>query len=252
MILIEGLVKRYGALTAVDRLSLEVRAGEVYGFLGPNGAGKTTTIRIATGLLRPSAGSVRICGHDIDSAPDAAKRSFGYIADEPKPYDRLTGREFLLTLGALYGLPEGLRVERAAKWLEFFSLDRWGDELTESYSHGMRQKLMIAAALIHDPAVLIADEPLVGLDPASARKLKDLFRSLAAQGKAVVLATHILEIAEKLCDRVGIMARGRLVEEGSVAELRSRMASPERNLEEIFLALTAEADAAGAVAVSGL
>ncbi len=252
MIKVEGLVKRYGALTAVDHLSLEVRAGEVYGFLGPNGAGKTTTIRIATGLLRATAGTVLVCGHDIATDPDAAKRAFGYIADEPKPYDRLTGREFLLTLGALYGLPEALRVARADQWLAFFSLDRWADELTESYSHGMRQKLMIAASLIHDPAVLIADEPLVGLDPASARKLKDLFRSLASEGKTVILATHILEIAEKLCDRVGIMSRGRLVEEGSVAELRERMASPGRNLEEIFLALTAEADAAGAVAAAAL
>ncbi|MEK7477289.1 MAG: ABC transporter ATP-binding protein [Candidatus Coatesbacteria bacterium] len=238
MIRIEGLTKKYGALTAVDGLSLQVRRGEVYGFLGPNGAGKTTAIRIITGLLKPTAGTIVVAGHDIAKEPEAAKRSLGYIADEPRPYDKLTGREFLLTIGALYGLPEAKRRARADELMEFFGLEAWADELSESYSHGMRQKLMIASALLHEPEVIVADEPLVGLDPASARKLRELFRSLATQGKTVLLATHILEIAERLCDRVGIMGKGRLLEEGSVGELRDRLKRPGQNLEEIFLELT--------------
>jgi ABC-2 type transport system ATP-binding protein len=238
MIRIEGLTKKYGALTAVDGLSLQVRRGEVYGFLGPNGAGKTTAIRIITGLLKPTAGTIIVAGHDIAKEPEAAKRALGYIADEPRPYDKLTGREFLLTIGALYGLPEAKRRARADELMAFFGLEAWADELSESFSHGMRQKLMIAAALLHEPEVIVADEPLVGLDPASARRLRELFRTLAGQGKTVLLATHILEIAERLCDRVGIMGKGRLIEEGSVAELRDRLKRPGRNLEEIFLELT--------------
>jgi len=245
VISITNLTKQYGSLVAVDNLSLEVRPGEIYGFLGPNGAGKTTTIRILAGLLKPTAGALSVAGHDIVTDADAAKRALGYIADEPHPYDRLTGLEFLLTLAALYGLPAAEREPRARAQLEFFGLAAWADELAESYSHGMRQKLMIAAALLHDPAVLIADEPLVGLDPASARKLKELFRSLAAAGKTVLLATHILEIAEKLCDRVGIMGRGKLLEEGSVGEIRERLRQPGSNLEELFLTLTAEGPQAG-------
>jgi ABC-2 type transport system ATP-binding protein len=185
---------------------------------------------------------VWVAGHRIDLEPEAAKRALGYIADEPHPYDKLTAREFLLTIGSLYGLSARARANRTADLLGFLSLDAWGDELTESFSHGMRQKLMIAAALMHEPQVLVADEPLVGLDPASARKLRELFRSLAKEGKAVILATHILEIAERLCDRVGIMGHGKLIEEGSVAELRERLKAPGKNLEEIFLELTGGAE----------
>ncbi len=240
MIRIEALTKRYGALTAVDNLSLTVRPGEIYGFLGPNGAGKTSTIKILVGLLQPTAGRVSVAGHDMETDPDAAKRALGYVSDEPHPYDRLTGREFLLTMGALYGVEPGERQRRVTAMLELFDLARWGDELTESYSHGMKQKLMIGSALVHDPAVLVADEPLVGLDPRSARALKTLFRELAGQGKTILLATHILEIAEKLCDRVGIIDRGRLVAEGSMEELRGRMRQPGINLEEVFMAVTGE------------
>jgi len=238
MIKIAGLTKKYGVLTAVDGLSLEVKRGEVFGFLGPNGAGKTTTIRVITGLVKPTAGTIVVAGHDISREPEAAKRALGYIADEPHPYDKLTGREFLLTIGSLYGLSAAARTKRAEELLEFFSLEAWSDELTESYSHGMRQKIMIAAALLHEPEVIVADEPLVGLDPASARNLRELFRDLAKQGRTVLLATHILEIAERLCDRVGIMGKGKLIELGSVAELRERLKAPGKNLEEIFLELT--------------
>lgn len=250
MIRISGLTKQYGSLTAVDGLSLEVKRGEVYGFLGPNGAGKTTAIRVITGLIKPTSGSVVVAGHDILDKPEPAKRALGYIADEPHPYDKLTGREFLLTIGSLYGLTASHRAKRADELMEFFSLEAWSDELTESYSHGMRQKIMIAAALLHDPEVLVADEPLVGLDPASARRLRELFRSYAKRGRTVLLATHILEIAERLCDRVGIMGRGKLIEEGTVAELRDRLKAPGKNLEEIFLDLTGGAVAETAEGLS--
>ena len=243
MIRIEALTKKYGGLTAVDNLTLTVRPGEIYGFLGPNGAGKTTTIKTIVGLLRPTAGDIWVDGHHVVKEADAAKRASGYIPDTPQPYDRLTGREFLLTMGALYGVEPGLRAERVARALELFELEPWANELTESYSHGMKQKLVISAALIHEPRVIVADEPLVGLDPRSARRLKELFQALAAGGRTVILATHILEIAEKLCHRVGIMAHGRLVAEGTVGELRELVKAPGSNLEELFLALTAEGGA---------
>ncbi len=239
MIVIENLTKRYGQFTAVSDLSLTVRPGEIYGFLGPNGAGKTTTLKILTGLLRSTSGRVTVCGHDVAKDPDSAKRVIGYISDEPHPYERLTGREFLLTVASLYGVNGKRRVQRVREGLEMFDLLPWADELTESYSHGMKQKLMVAASLLHEPKVIIADEPLVGLDPLSARRLKEFFRSLADRGRTILLATHILEIAEKLCDRLGIIMDGRLLAEGTVSELQDRLRTPGQNLEEIFLALTA-------------
>ena len=240
MIAVSKLTKNYGGFTAVSDLSLRVNPGEIYGFLGPNGAGKTTAIKAITGLLRPTSGEVAVCGHDVVREADLAKRKIGYISDEPHPYDRLTGREFLLTVAALYGVRGELREARVREGLELFDLGPWADELTESYSHGMRQKLMVAAALLHDPEVIVADEPLVGLDPLSARRLKELFRSLVGRGRAILMATHILDIAEKLCDRVGIIMGGRLLAEGSVQELRERAKSPGHNLEDVFLSLTTE------------
>jgi ABC-2 type transport system ATP-binding protein len=240
VIVIERLTKKYGAFEAVSALDLTVKPGEIYGFLGPNGAGKTTTMKVLSGLLRATAGKVSVCGHDVTADREAARRCMGYIPDEPHPYDRLTGREFLLTCAALYGVPGDRRADRVEHVLELFDLAPWGDELTESYSHGMRQKLMIASALIHEPKVVVADEPLVGLDPASARKLKEHFRTLADGGCAILMATHILEIAEKICDRVGIINAGRLLAEGTMSELRERANLPGQNLEEVFLALTME------------
>ncbi len=241
MIRIDGLTKNFGDLSAVKDLTIHVRSGEIYGFLGPNGAGKTTTIKIIVGLLKASGGRVSVAGHDVAGSNDEAKRQIGYIPDEPHPYERLTGREFLLTMGALYGVKPRDREKRVREALEFFELGAWADELTESYSHGMKQKLMISAALMHRPRVLVADEPLVGLDPRSAVRLKQLFRRHVQEGGSILLATHILEIAERLCDRAGIILEGKLVAEGTIAQLRARVSSPgmDMNLEEIFLSLTA-------------
>ena len=242
MITIENLTKRYGNLTAVSSLTLSVKPGEIYGFLGPNGAGKTTTIKVIAGLLRATEGRVSICGFDVEAKANEAKRSLGYIADTPEPYERLTGREFLLTVAALFGIRGEEREKRTLAGLAMLDLEPWADELVESYSHGMKQKLMISAALIHEPRVVIADEPLVGLDPKSARKLKVVFRRLANEGKAVFLSTHILEIAERICDRVGIIMKGTLVAEGTVEELRGKLSAPGSNLEEIFLSVTGTGD----------
>lgn len=241
MIAVSKLTKSFGRFTAVSDLTLKVNPGEIYGVLGPNGAGKTTAIKAITGLLRPTSGTITVCGYDVVREPERAKRRIGYISDEPHPYDRLTGREFLLTVAALYGVRGKLREERVREGLGLFELGPWADELTESYSHGMRQKLMVAAALLHDPEVLVADEPLVGLDPLSARRLKELFRSLVGRGRAILMATHILDIAEKLCDRVGIIMGGRLLAEGTVQEIKDRARTPGHNLEDVFLSLTAEA-----------
>lgn len=238
MIRIDHLTKKYGALTAVDDLSIRVVPGEIYGFLGPNGAGKSSAIKIMAGLLRATSGTVEIAGHSVAERPADAKRVLGYIPDEPHPYDRLTGREFLLTVGALYGLPPGDRSRLAAETLDRFGLAPWSDELTESYSHGMKQKLMIGAALLHRPAVIIADEPMVGLDPFSAARLRELFREIVGEGRTVLLATHILDIAEKLCDRIGIILAGRLRAEGTLEELRAASGLPGGSLEAVFLKLT--------------
>ena len=242
MITIENLTKRYGNFTAVSGLSLTVKPGEIYGFLGPNGAGKTTTIKVLAGLLRATEGKIAVCGFDVEGQADEAKRRLGYISDTPEPYERLTGREFLQTVAALFGLKGEERSRRVAEGLALLDLDKWGDELVESYSHGMKQKLMISSALIHNPMVVVADEPLVGLDPRSAKRLKEIFRRLAGEGKAVFLSTHILEVAERICDRVGIIMGGKLVAEGTVDELRGKLTAPDQNLEEIFLSVTGAGD----------
>lgn len=244
MITIEKLTKRYGNFTAVSSLSLTVKPGEIYGFLGPNGAGKTTTIKVLAGLLRPTEGKIAVCGYDVERQADEAKRRLGYISDTPEPYERLTGREFLQTVAALFGLKGGERDRRVAEGLSLLELEQWADELVESYSHGMKQKLMISSALIHNPQVVVADEPMVGLDPRSAKRLKEVFRRLAGEGKVIFLSTHILEIAERICDRVGIIMGGKLVAEGTVNELRGKLTAPDRNLEEIFLAVTGAGDEA--------
>ena len=236
------MTKRYGNFTAVSSLSLTVKPGEIYGFLGPNGAGKTTTIKVLAGLLRATEGKIAVSGFDVETQADEAKKRLGYISDTPEPYERLTGREFLLTVAALFGIKGEERTRRVKEGLAMLELDKWADELIESYSHGMKQKLMISSALIHNPQVVVADEPMVGLDPRSARRLKEIFRKLAGEGKAVFLSTHILEIAERICDRVGIIMDGRLVAEGTVEELRGKMRTPGHNLEEIFLSVTGSGD----------
>jgi ABC-2 type transport system ATP-binding protein len=238
MILLEGLTKRYGAFTAVHPMDLHVRPGELFGFLGPNGAGKTTTIRMLTGVLRASAGRVVIGGHDLEREPEAAKRQLGYIPDRPFLYDKLTGREFLLFVAGLWG-QEGQAVEeRAEELLALFELTGWQDTRVESYSHGMRQKLLIGSALIHGPRLIVVDEPMVGLDPKAARLTKDLLRGFADQGGTVFLSTHTLEVAEALCDRIAIIQEGRIRALGTMDELRDAAEAGAAGLEEVFLRLT--------------
>jgi ABC-2 type transport system ATP-binding protein len=232
-----GLTRRYGEFTALDSLDLAVRPGELFGFLGPNGAGKTTTIRLLTGLLLPSAGEAFVAGHSLAGAPRAARAALGFVPDTPFLHDKLTAREFLALSAALYDVPADIADRRGRALLALLELEAAADGLIEGYSHGMRQKTALAGALVHDPKVLFLDEPTIGLDPRSARTIKDLLRGLCDRGKAVFLSTHVLEIAERLCDRVAILDRGRLVVVGSMAELRQR-ARTQASLEEIFLGLT--------------
>jgi ABC-2 type transport system ATP-binding protein len=233
---IRGLRRRYGEVVAVDRLDLEVRSGEILGFLGPNGAGKTTTLKVCAGLLRADAGEVEIAGAPLRREPRRAKACLGFVPDQPFLYERLSGRELLDFVAALYDVPPALARERAEAGLATLELDRTGDDLVETYSHGMRQKLAVIAASIHDPPLLMLDEPLGGLDPHGARALKDLLRQHAARGGGVLVSTHLLEVAERLCDRVAILNCGRLVAQGSLEELRG--ARHDATLEDVFLELT--------------
>lgn len=243
MIELQGLTKRYGGFTAVDGLTLQIPAGELFGFLGPNGAGKTTTLRMIAGILLPTKGRVRIAGVDMTKDPIGAKAQLGFIPDRPFIYEKLTGAEFLRFVAGLYG-QSGPEVERrGSELLSLFDLDTWRDELVESYSHGMRQKLIIASAFVHRPRVIVVDEPMVGLDPKAARILKDLFREYVRRGHTVMMSTHTLEVAESLCDRIGIMARGQLKAVGTMDELRSESREDGEALESIFLRLTGESAA---------
>jgi ABC-2 type transport system ATP-binding protein len=238
MIRLSGVTRQYGRFTAVHPLDLEVGAGELFGFLGPNGAGKTTTIRMLAGVLRPSAGSIHVAGHDMLREPLAAKAHIGYIPDRPMLYEKLTGTEFLHFVAGLWGRDGEATRRRADELLELFELTAWKDTLVESYSHGMRQKLLISSALVHSPDVIIVDEPMVGLDPRAARLMKDLLRTFADQGGTVFLSTHTLEVAETLCDRIAILHQGRIRALGTMQELRAEAAAGAAGLEEIFLKLT--------------
>lgn len=232
------LTKRYGDVPVVNQLNLEVRAGEIFGFLGPNGAGKTTTIKILTGLMEPSEGEALICGYDIRKQPTQAKALMAYVPDQPKLYGKLSAWEFLKLIGDLYQIPKDVARKRAEMLMEMFGLLDRADELLEGYSHGMRQKVVLASALIHQPKVILLDEPTVGLDPASARLLKNVLQELAHQGAAVLVSTHILEIAERMCHRVGILQKGKLIAQGSPEELRQNVGHGGESLEDIFLELT--------------
>ena len=235
----ENLTRRYKSFTAVDNLNLGVQPGEIYGFLGANGAGKTTTMKMLVGLLQPDAGHAWISGHDAWKEPLAARAALGYVADRSMLYDRLTGREFLAFLTQMRGIPEQVAGARVEHLLDLLELKDRADTACGSYSFGMKRKLAIAGALVHEPPVLILDEPLNGLDPLSAHRLKDLFAELAAGGTAIFLSTHDLATAESICQRVGIIHKGRLLVEGSASELRQVAAAPD--LEAVFLTLTAEA-----------
>jgi ABC-2 type transport system ATP-binding protein len=240
MIQLSRLTKRYGTFTAVDALDLTVPRGELFGFLGPNGAGKTTTLRMIAGILRPTSGSVQIAGVDLWADPVRAKAKLGFIPDRPFIYEKLTGAEFMRFVAGLYG-QDGAQVEhRARELMALFDLEDWRDELVESYSHGMRQKLIIASAFVHRPEVIVVDEPHVGLDPKSIKILRDLFVEYTRRGHTIMMSTHTLEVAERLCDRIAIIAGGVVRAQGTMDEIRRDMARGDEDLEQIFLRLTGE------------
>jgi len=233
---IHRLLRRFGGFTAVDGLDLTVHAGEIVGFLGPNGAGKTTTLRCCSGLLRPDAGEITIAGHSLARDGLEARARLGFVPDRPFLYDRLTAWEFLDFVGALYRVGATTARERATSLLGRLGLEEAADDLIETYSLGMRQKVSIAAALLHEPALVLLDEPLGGLDPHSARALKDLLRERAADGRGVLVSTHLLDVAERLCDRVVVLHHGRKRAEGTLEQLRGSSAGA--TLEDVFLDLT--------------
>jgi ABC-2 type transport system ATP-binding protein len=242
MIELSSLTKKYGNFTAVDAIDLSVARGELLGLLGPNGAGKTTTLRMIAGILRPTAGRVAIDGIDVWNDPVGAKMKLGYIPDRPFIYEKLTGAEFLRFVAGLFG-QEGAQVEhRARELMALFDLEEWRDELVESYSHGMRQKLIISSAFVHRPDVIVVDEPMVGLDPKAARILKDLFREYVSRGHTIVMSTHTLEVAQAMCDRICIVQGGKIRAQGTMEQLRAGAATT-AGLEEIFLRLTGESAA---------
>ena len=238
MIEIINLTKRYGNITAISNLNLTIPSGQFFGFLGPNGAGKTTTIKTIAGLLKPTSGMVKVEGFDIQKQPLQAKRMLGFIPDKPFIYEKLTGREFLQFVAGLYEV-NGNEVEtRIAQLLEMFELTDWADELVESYSHGMRQKIVMSSALIHQPKVLVVDEPMVGLDPKGARQVKRIFKDICARGTTIFMSTHTLEIAEQMCDYIAIIQKGAIIAQGTIGELRITAKTGMTSLEDIFLELT--------------
>jgi len=238
------LRKSFGDFEVLRGIDLEVERGELFGFLGPNGAGKTTTIRILTGILLPSAGTVEVAGRDVVESPQHVKRRVGYVPDRAFLYPKLTAREFLEFVGHLYQLDPGQAWRVAAGLLERFDLADWTDELIEAYSHGMRQKLALTAALIHEPEIVVIDEPMIGLDPKSARVMKTLLAELVADGRTVFLSTHTLEVAQELCSRVAIIQKGRIVARGTLDELRRQAMAEQGSLEAVFLRLTEEGEPA--------
>jgi len=240
MIELRKLSKRYGSFTAVNAIDLEVPRGQLFGFLGPNGAGKTTTLRMIAGILRPTSGTVCVGGVDVSASPLAAKSKLGYIPDRPYIYEKLTGAEFLRFVAGLYGQQGAIVDRRMDELLALFDLRDWKDELVESYSHGMRQKLIIASAFLHRPEVIVVDEPMVGLDPKAARTLKDLFREYVRRGNTIMMSTHTLEVAESVCDRIAIIHGGRIRACGTMDELYGTVEAGAKGLEELFLRLTGE------------
>jgi ABC-2 type transport system ATP-binding protein len=238
MIAISDLVKKYGSFTAVDGVSLEALPGEIHGFLGPNGAGKTTTINLIAGLLKPTSGRILVNGHDLATDAAAAKASLGFVPDRPFVYEKLTAGEFLRFHAGLYGLDGKGVGDRVREMLELFELAEWERELIESFSHGMRQRLVMSAAFLHRPQAVVVDEPMVGLDPRGARLIKAVFRRMSERGVAILMSTHTLEVAQELCDRISIIVRGRIIARGTVEELQQMAGSPDEQLTPVFLKLT--------------
>jgi ABC-2 type transport system ATP-binding protein len=239
MIEFAHVTRTYGPKIAVADLTLAIPRGELFALLGPNGAGKTTTIRMLVGLLQPSRGTIRLCDHDVVRDPRAAHLHVGYVPDEPCLYDKLTGREFLWFIADMFGMPRRLAAARIDREIEHFELGDFADDLCESCSLGMKQRLVFAASLLHDPDVLVLDEPMVGLDPRSVRIVKDLLAERTREGMTVFMSTHTLAMAEELADRVGIMVRGQLRFLGTVPELREQMALETTSLEQLYLEITA-------------
>lgn len=240
MIELNNLTKKYGKFMAVEELSLVVPRGEIFGFIGPNGAGKTTTISMMAGILVPTSGQVRICGIDMQASPREAKKKIGYIPDRPYLYEKLTAMEFLKFMGDLYEIDSGEFQHRAESNLKQFSLLDWADELIESFSHGMKQRLIMAAALMHDPEVLVVDEPMVGLDPIAIKMVKQLLGELATRGVTIFMSTHTLQVAQDVCDRIGVIHKGQLIARGSIGQLRTLASSDGGDLEQVFMILTEE------------
>lgn len=240
MLKVRNLTKNFGKFIAVNNLNFEVRKGEVFGLLGPNGAGKTTTFKIIVGLLRPTSGTVQIGNYDIEKNPVEAKKIIGFIPDRPFIYEKLTGAEFMQFVADLHGLNDSK--ERIDYLLELFDLKDWTHELVEGYSHGMKQRLAFASALLHRPPLLVVDEPIVGLDPKGARLIKGIFTKMRSEGMSILMSTHILEIAEELCDRLCIMNEGADVVTGTLKEIRRFADEKEGKLESLFLKLTGGAE----------
>lgn len=238
MIDLKNLTKRYSDLIAVDNLSLLVPKGEIFGFIGPNGAGKTTTINMMGGILAPTSGTVTICGIPMEKAPEEAKRKIGFIPDRPYLYEKLTGMEFLRFTADLYDVKENAFMKKSKELLEMFSLTDWTDDLIESYSHGMKQRLIMTAALLRNPEVIIVDEPMVGLDPVAIKMVKALFQNLAGKGVTIFMSTHTLQVAEDICDRIGLIHKGSLIVTGTTEDLKRNIHAADADLEHVFIKLT--------------
>lgn len=242
MIQLIHLTKYFGRLAAVNDVTLEVSSGEIFGFLGPNGAGKTTTIKMMAGILEPTEGRVIIDGRDMAEDPVGAKQVTGFIPDRGFLYEKLTGIECLQFVASIYGMDHGRVESRINELVTLFEMGNWAGDLIESYSHGMKQRLVMSAALLHEPKVIVVDEPMVGLDPKGARLVKGVFRSLASKGVSIFMSTHTLGIAEEMCGRIGIINEGRLIAVGTASELRQKADAEGRDLETVFLRLTQEID----------
>jgi ABC-2 type transport system ATP-binding protein len=239
MISVQNLVKTYGAFKAVDGVSLNVEPGEIHGFLGPNGAGKTTTMRMIAGLLKPTSGRILVNNHDMNREPEAAKGSLGFIPDRPFIYDKLTAGEFLTFHAGLYGMTNGRVGSRVDEMLDLFELTEWKNELIESFSHGMKQRLVMSSAFFHRPQAVAVDEPMVGLDPRGARLIKDVFRRMSERGVAILMSTHTLEVAQEMCHRVSIIQKGRIIAQGTVDEVKQIAGgTTDEHLTAVFLKLT--------------
>ena len=246
MLVIDHLTKRYGDFTAVNDISLEIPAGTIHGFLGPNGAGKTTTMKMVCGLITPTSGQLTVDGFDVRKDPIKVKQRLGYVPDRPHVYERLSALEYMYFIAGLYSIPKGEAQQRSEEFLELFGLTQVREHLVESFSHGMKQRLVMASVLMHRPRLMVVDEPMVGLDPQGARLLKDVLRREARDnGMTILLSTHTLEVADEVCDAITVIHRGRIIAQGSPAELREQTGTEGQRLEEVFLQLTAEAESDG-------